>query len=72
MADMSSISAAQSLVRPGEIVTLLWEDEQMRITRAMVCLDRGGKDQQVRTRAREGGRIVRARVLSAGMVKVEP
>jgi hypothetical protein len=72
MANQHSISAVQSLVRPGETVTLLWEDGRMRITRAMVCLDRGEKDQRVRTRAREGGRIVRARVLSAGMVKAEP
>ena len=64
-------SAAHSLVRPGEIVTLLWEEGPMRLTRTMVCLDHGDMGQTVRTRAREGGRVVRAHVLAAGLVKAE-
>lgn len=72
MTKQYSVSARQSLVRPGQLVTLLWEAGPMRITRAMVCLDLGEKDQWVRTRPREGGRTVRGRVLSAGMVRAEP
>jgi len=41
------------------------------MTRTMVCLDRGSAGQQVRTRARQGGRMVRARVVGAGLVKAE-
>jgi flagella basal body P-ring formation protein FlgA len=41
----------------------------MRISRRVVCLDAGGKDQEVRTRSKEGGRVVRARVLAEGLVK---
>jgi hypothetical protein len=57
------------MVRPGQMVTLIWEQGDMRISRRVVCLDVGGKDQEVRTRSKEGGRVVRARVLAEGLVK---
>jgi hypothetical protein len=57
------------IVRPGQMVTLIWEQGDMRIARRVVCLDAGGKDQEVRTRSKEGGRVVRARVLAEGLVK---
>jgi hypothetical protein len=57
------------MVRPGQMVTLIWEQGDMRISRRVICLDPGGKDQEVRTRGKEGGRVVRARVLAAGLVK---
>ncbi len=60
-----------SLVRPGEIVTLLWEEGSVRMTRTMVCLDRGDAGERVRTRGKQGGHIVRGRVLATGLVKAE-
>ena len=57
------------LVRPGQMVTLIWEQGDMRVERRVVCLDSGARDQEVRTRGKEGGRVVRARVLAAGLVK---
>jgi hypothetical protein len=57
------------MVRPGQMVTLIWEQGDMRISRRVVCLDAGGKDQEVRTRSKEGGRVMRARVLAEGLVK---
>jgi len=57
------------MVRPGQMVTLIWEQGDMRISRRVVCLDAGGKDQEVRTRSKEGGRVVRARVVAEGLVK---
>jgi hypothetical protein len=57
------------LVRPGQMVTLIWEQGEMRVERRVVCLDSGARDQEVRTRGKEGGRVVRARVLAAGLVK---
>jgi hypothetical protein len=57
------------MVRPGQMVTLIWEQGDMHIARRVVCLDPGGKNQEVRTRSKEGGRIVRARVMAAGVVK---
>ncbi len=61
----------RSLVRAGEIVTVVWEQDGVRVTRPVVCLDRGDAGQLVRTRNQQGGRIVRARVLGTGLVKVE-
>ena len=57
------------LVRPGQMVTLIWEQGDMHIERRVVCLDSGTKDQEVRTRPKEGGGVVHARVLAAGLVK---
>jgi hypothetical protein len=57
------------IVRPGQIVTLIWEQGDMHIARRVICLDPGGENQEVRTRSKEGGRIVRARVMAAGLVK---
>jgi hypothetical protein len=57
------------LVRPGQMVTLIWEQGDMHIARRVICLDPGGKDQEVRTRSKEGGRVMRARVMAAGVVK---
>ena len=57
------------LVRPGQVVTLIWEQGDMHIERRVVCLDSGTKDQEVRTRPEEGGRVVHARVLASGLVR---
>ncbi len=57
------------LVRPGQMVTLIWDQGDMHIERRVVCLDSGSKDQEVRTRPKEGGRVVHARVLASGLVK---
>jgi flagella basal body P-ring formation protein FlgA len=51
------------------MVTLIWEQGDMHIARRVICLDPGGKDQEVRTRSKEGGRVMRARVMAAGVVK---
>lgn len=65
----SSGGPASVLVRPGQTVMLVWNVGSLRITRPMVCLDPGRAGQQVRTRSRAGGRMVRARVLSAEVVE---
>lgn len=65
------LSVTQDLVRPGQLVTLLWEKGPLRITRSMVCLDRGIEGQQVRMRSKEGGRIVQGRVVTAELVRAE-
>ena len=59
------------LVKPGQIVTLVWAEGWLHLSRKVVCLDLGRAGQQVRTRGLHGGRIVRARVASAGLVEAE-
>ena len=58
-----------AMVKPGQLVTLFWEKKGLRISRIVVCLDRGKAGEPVRTRTRDGGRIVRARVVSPGVVE---
>ena len=57
------------IVRPGQAVTLFWEGGGMRITRTVICLDSGSLGQEVRTRGKDGGRLVRAQVVAVGLVK---
>jgi len=59
------------LVKPGQMVTLVWDEGPLHLSRRVVCLDLGRRGQQVRTRAPQGGRIVRARVAGAGRVEAE-
>ncbi len=57
------------MVKPGQVVTLVWGDGGMRMSRQVVCLDSGNQGQEVRTRGKQGGRIVHARVAGAGLVE---
>ena len=59
------------LVKPGQMVTLVWAEGGLHLSRKVVCLDLGRAGQQVRTRAPEGGPIVRARVASASLVEAD-
>lgn len=61
--------SAPPLVKPGQLVTLVWQDGGMRMSRQVVCLDSGNQGQPVRTRGKPGGRIVHARVAGAGVVE---
>jgi hypothetical protein len=57
------------LVKPGQSVSLLWRLGTLRLVRTMVCLDSGRAGDRVRARGRDGGPVVRARVLSAGWLE---
>jgi hypothetical protein len=58
------------LVRPGERVTLIWDQDGIRLVVPAVALDGGSPGQGVRARIAQGGRVVRAIVTSAGMLRV--
>ena len=57
------------VVRPGETVTLLWDQDGIRLTVPAVCLDAGAAGQRVRARIGSGGRTLPAIVLRAGMLR---
>jgi hypothetical protein len=61
---------AAPLVKSGQKVNLMWEQGNLRLVRVMVCLDSGHSGETVRTRASNGGRVVRAEVISVGWVRV--
>ena len=58
------------LVRPGEAVTLLWDQDGIRLVVPAICLDKGTAGDAVRARIVRGGRLVRAVVESAGRLRV--
>jgi Chaperone for flagella basal body P-ring formation len=57
------------LVRPGETVTLLWDQDGIRLVVPAVALDAGLPGEPVRARIARGGRLVRAIVVSAGTLR---
>jgi hypothetical protein len=61
---------AQPLVRRGETVTLLWDQDGIRMTVPVVCLDPGEQGQRVRARVVHSGGSVRAVVVSAGLLRI--
>lgn len=69
--DRASPSPADEkpLVYPGDRVSLLWDQDGIRLVVPAVCLDRGGPGEAVRARMVRGGRLVRAIVLSAARLR---
>jgi len=57
------------LVHSGEAVSLLWDQDGIRLTVPAVCLDRGGAGDEVRARIERGGRVVHAVVVAAGRLR---
>jgi hypothetical protein len=56
---------AEMVVRPGQLVTLIWDQNGIRVSVPVLCLDAGGPGQQIRARIVRGGTVVRAIVESA-------
>jgi len=56
------------LARPGQKVTLVWDQDGIRLVVPAVCLDRGERGQTVRARIARGP-IVKAVVVGAGILR---
>lgn len=67
----TSVAAAHEapLVRPGERVSLLWDQDGIRLLVPAVSLDAGSAGAEVRARLGRGSRVVRAIVVSAGNLR---
>ncbi len=63
------LGAGKLIVRAGEAVTLLWEQDGIRLVVPAVSLDAGAEGQRVRARIARGGRMLPAIVVSAGIVR---
>jgi hypothetical protein len=66
---MLRVTDEKPLIRPGEAVSLLWDEGGIRLTVPAISLDAGVPGQAVRARLSRGGRMVRAIVVSAGKVR---
>jgi hypothetical protein len=58
------------LMRPGERASLLWDGDGILLVASVICLDRAGPGEPVRARMVRGGRVVRAIVVRAGVLRV--
>jgi hypothetical protein len=63
-------SEAVPVVRRGEAVTLLWNQDGILLTVSAVCLDGGVKGDSVRARITTSGRVLRAIVVERGTLQV--
>jgi flagella basal body P-ring formation protein FlgA len=58
-----------ALVKPGQIVTLTWDQRGIRIVLPVTCLDAGGMGQFVRVRLQNAPRVLRAEVVGQAMLR---
>jgi hypothetical protein len=66
----SSVGAAGELtIRRGQTATLVWDQAGIRVVLPVTCLDAGGVGQVVRVQLKNGPRILRAEVVSEGMLR---
>ncbi len=62
-------TGSELLVRPGQTVTLRWEQEGIRLVLPVTCLDRGALGESVRVRIRSSNRVLRAEVIGPGELR---
>ena len=65
----ASTSAAGRMVKPGQTVTLSWQQGGIRVVLPVTCLDAGGMGQFVRVRFKNAPGILRAQVVGAGILQ---
>ncbi|MGC2403873.1 MAG: flagella basal body P-ring formation protein FlgA [Acidobacteriaceae bacterium] len=68
-AAQASTSAAGRMVKPGQTVTLSWQQGGIRVVLPVTCLDAGGMGQFVRVRFKNAPGILRAQVVGAGILQ---
>jgi hypothetical protein len=62
--------AADRIVRPGQTVTLIWDQDGIRVQVPALCLDPGVSGSQVRARILQSGMVVRATVVGARSLRI--
>jgi Chaperone for flagella basal body P-ring formation len=67
--NMANATARSPLVKPGEALLLLWDQAGIRVSVPVICLERGGLGDLVRARVKDGTRVLRGEVVSAGTLR---
>jgi len=67
--DKPQSPSAPLAVQVGQTATLFWEQDGIRAVLPVTCLDRGSVGSLVRARTKNGNRILRAEVVSAGVLR---
>ncbi len=68
-ASVSEPATGRALAQPGDSATLILENDGIRISLAVVCLQRGFLRQEIRVRDAAGQRVYRAEVVGAGLLR---
>lgn len=63
------IDSEPPVMRPGQAVILVWDQDGIRFTGRATCLDRGRAGDFVRARITPGGRVVHAVVVNSAMLR---
>jgi hypothetical protein len=67
----SHLSTEPPRTRPGQRMTLLWNQDGIQAVLRVTCLDRGGPGETVRARVQQGGLILRAKVINAETLRMQ-
>jgi hypothetical protein len=70
MPRVGSISTPGPVVRAGQSLTLIWDQNGIRVSVPALCLDPGAPGQHVRARIISGGTVMNAVVVSAESLRV--
>jgi hypothetical protein len=71
-AKLQSHSSTESpMTRPGQSMTLFWDQDGIRMILSVTCLDRGGLGETVRARVQHGDRVLRAKVINAETLRMQ-
>lgn len=59
-----------SLLHPGETVTLVWDQDGIRVVLPAICLDGGNVGESIRVRTANGGRVLHAEIVNESLLRV--
>jgi hypothetical protein len=59
------------LVRPGQSMTLLWDQDGIRVVLRVTCLDRGRVGETVRAQVLQSNRVLRATVINPETLRIQ-
>jgi hypothetical protein len=63
------IQATQVIMRNGDPATLVFEDNALRITMPVICLESGGRGQKIRVVSTDHKRYFKAEIVQAGLLR---
>lgn len=69
-AEIHSQAGPHFLLRAGETVTLLWDQEGIRVVLPVICLEKGNVGDSIRVRIQSGTRVLRAVIVNQSLLRV--
>ena len=57
------------LLRPGQTVMLVWDQDGIRVVLPVICLERGNVGDSIRVRIKSGTRVLRAEIVNESLLR---